>query len=118
MFSGISSLLFSGIVEDGGEEIRLVSGTVSGFSSGIVEGRRRGWGRKAIFSVFSGGFSRWLQDGFSQLFSREDGWERRREKKVEMGRGCGRGEGEEEKLKSAYGKNEFCDHRTFGLERP
>ena len=28
--------------------------------------------------LFSGGFSRWLQDGFSQLFSREDGWERRR----------------------------------------
>ncbi len=34
------------------------------------------------------------------------------EKKVEMGEGMWeRRGGEEEKLKSAYGKNEFCDHR-------
>ncbi len=64
----------------GEEENRLVSGTVSGFSSGIVEGRRkrRGWGEEGdIFSVFGRIFemaSGWI----FPAFSREYGWERRR----------------------------------------
>lgn len=43
------------------------------------------------------------------MFSWEDIWEEEREKRVEMGEEGERGEGEE-KIKSAYGKNEFCDH--------
>ncbi len=63
--------------------------------------------------MFSGGFSRWLQVVFSQLFSREEGWVWWREKRVELGEGMWERGGEEEKLKSAYGKNKFCDHIVF-----
>ncbi len=38
-------------------------------------------------------------------------------KRVEMGEGMWERGGEEEKLKSAYGKNEFCDHIVF-LQKP
>ena len=77
--------------ESGGEAFSVF---FSGVSSGIVEEWR---GRKPCFQDFLR-----VSGIFSQLISEEDGWE-------EEGR-------KQEKLKSAYGKNEFCDHKTESRE--
>ncbi len=70
-----------------------------------------------IRSVFREDFRDGFRMDFLSFFLGKMAGRGGEEKKVEMGEGMWERGGGEEKLKSAYGKNKFCDHIVF-LQKP